>query len=69
MRAEGKEFTTEQLEWLELMKDEIANSIELTMNSFDYGMLGQKWWLGGVDKVFDWSLSKLVESMNSILVE
>lgn len=69
MKAEGKEFTPEQLSWLELMKDEIANSVELTMDSFEYGMLGQKWWLGWVDKVFDGSLSKLVESMNSVLVE
>ena len=69
MKVEWKKFTPEQSEWLELMKDEIANSVELTMDSFDYGMLGQKWWLGWVDKVFDGSLSKLVESMNSVLVE
>jgi type I restriction enzyme R subunit len=42
MKAEGKEFTPEQSEWLELMKDEIANSVELSNDSFEYGMLAQK---------------------------
>jgi hypothetical protein len=51
------------------MKDEIANSVELSNDSFEYGMLAQKWWLGAIYKVFDGSLSELVDSMNKVLVE
>lgn len=47
----GTAFTSEQTEWLRLMKDHIASSCSISRNDFDYAELANK---GGLQKA--WSL-------------
>src|SRR5262249_25259139 len=35
-RNNGRQFTPEQLRWLEMIRDHVANSLEVTMDDFDF---------------------------------
>jgi len=61
-------FTPEQFERLETIKDEIANSLTIWAEQFEYGKLAQKWWFWGAYKVFGNKLNEVVEEMNRELV-
>jgi type I restriction enzyme R subunit len=61
-------YTPEQLEWLELMRDQIASSLSIQREDFEYDRFAQKGWLGGVYGVFGNRLDSVMEEMNSVLV-
>ena len=61
-------FTSEQMEWLRLVKDHIASSCRIERDDFDYAQLADK---GGLQKawnVFDGQLDELLAEMNEELV-
>jgi len=61
-------FTPEQMEWLRLMKEHIANSCSIDRNDFDYAELADK---GGLQKawgLFGKELDTLMIEMNEELV-
>ncbi|WP_235180066.1 type I restriction-modification enzyme R subunit C-terminal domain-containing protein [Acidithiobacillus thiooxidans] len=61
-------FTTEQTEWLRLMKDHIASSCSIARDDFDYAELADKGGLQRVWQVFSNELDGLMEEMNRELV-
>ena len=61
-------FTTEQTEWLRLMKDHIASSCSITRDDFDYAELAGKGGLQKVWAVFGNQLDGLMDEMNEELV-
>lgn len=62
------DFNNNQLEWMETMKDEIANSINISIQDFEYGRLAQKWGIWKAHEVFWDNLNNIVERMNEVLV-
>jgi len=64
----GTSFTSEQTEWLRLMKDHIASSCSISRNDFDFAELADK---GGLQKawgLFGKELDALMNEMNEDLV-
>ena len=64
----GRQFSGEQLEWLEMIKDHIATSVTIEMEDFDDVPFNQK---GGAIKVyqlFGAELDNILEEFNQILI-
>lgn len=64
----GKKFTSEQLEWLTMIKDHIATSLSIEMDDFELTPFNDK---GGAYKayeIFGDELNKLLEELNGVLV-
>lgn len=61
-------FNNSQIEWLEAIKDEIANNINIENSDFEYWALKQKWWIGWAYWVFWDKLREVIEEMNRELV-
>jgi type I restriction enzyme R subunit len=61
-------FSTEQTEWLRLMKDHIASSCSISRADFDYAELADKGGLQKVWTVFGADLDGLMDEMNRELV-
>jgi type I restriction enzyme R subunit len=64
----GPSFTSEQTEWLRLMKDHIASSCSISREDFDYAGLADK---GGLQKawgIFGKELDSLIGELNEELV-
>jgi len=67
-RSMGVEFTQEQLNWLEKMKNHIAESIELTTDDFEYAPFDQIGGLGKASKVFGDKFNEIMEELSKGLV-
>jgi type I restriction enzyme R subunit len=61
-------FSSEQTEWLRLMKDHIASSCSISRDDFDYAELADKGGLQKVWSVFGADLDGLIYEMNRELV-
>ncbi|MEO7325442.1 MAG: type I restriction-modification enzyme R subunit C-terminal domain-containing protein [Dokdonella sp.] len=61
-------FTSEQTEWLRLIKDHIASSCSIGREDFDYAQLADKGGLQGAWQVFGEQLDGLLGEMNEELV-
>lgn len=66
--SRGIDYTPEQLEWLELMRDQIASSLSIQKEDFEYDRFAQKGWLGWVYSVFWNRLETVMEELNNVLV-
>jgi len=64
----GTAFTSEQTEWLRLMKDHIANSCSISRDDFDYAELADKGGLQRAWGLFGKDLDTLINEMNMELV-
>jgi len=64
----GTAFTSEQTEWLRLMKDHIASSCSISRDDFDYAELAGRGGLQKVWRVFGKELDGLMYEMNEELV-
>jgi len=63
----GREFTSEQMLWLNMIKNHIATSLEIEMDDFEYTPFQEK---GGAVKayqVFGDELDKVLEELNEVL--
>ncbi len=67
-QAVGKIFTDEQLEWLRMIKDQIANSVRIEKSDFDYTPFVDKGGLGKFWKLFSPEAENIIEEMNQELV-
>ncbi|RMX18486.1 DEAD/DEAH box helicase [Vandammella animalimorsus] len=61
-------FTPEQMDWLRLMKDHIANSCSISRDDFDYAELAGHGGLQKAWQVFGLELDSLIDEMNGELV-
>lgn len=64
----GTSFTTEQTEWLRMMKDHIASSCRISRDDFDYAEFANKGGLQKVWSVFGKELDGVMNEMNEELV-
>jgi type I restriction enzyme R subunit len=66
--AAGKAFTTEQRQWLEMIRDHIAASLGIEIDDFDLPPFSQHGGLGRVHQLFGAELAKVVEELNREMV-
>lgn len=66
-KESGISFTQEQLNWLELIKSHIAESVEITAEDFDYAPFNTMGGLGKAVNVFGKSFNKMLKELNSKL--
>lgn len=64
----GKAFTTDQQQWLEMIRDHIAASLGLEIDDFDLPPFSQQGGLGRVHQLFGAELPKVIEALNRELV-
>ena len=66
-RSQGAEFTPEQLQWLEWMKDNIASELGITPESFEYTPFVEHGGLGRAYQVFGERLAPLMDELTEAL--
>lgn len=63
----GRTFTREQLHWLELIRDHVAQSVEIEMEDFDLTPFVEQGGLGRAAQVFGGDLRALLRELNEAL--
>ena len=63
----GREFTADQLRWLEMMRDHVATSLEMTVDDLDYAPFAEEGGLGRAAQVFGDDLRELLDELNGVL--
>jgi type I restriction enzyme R subunit len=63
----GTVFTTEQLAWLNLMRDQIATSLSIEPDDLDLAPFNQRGGLGKAHQLFGEQLPKLLDELNEVL--
>lgn len=51
-RTAGRDFTPEQVRWLEMIRDHIAASVEMTVDDLDYAPFAEEGGLGRAKPIF-----------------
>lgn len=67
-QAGAIKFTEEQMEWLRLIKEYIANSMHLDKEDFDYNPFNSLGGLGRMWQLFGRQTDSLIEELNELLV-
>jgi type I restriction enzyme R subunit len=63
----GRAFTAEQRRWLEMMRDHIATSVEMTVDDLDYAPFVEAGGRGKAAQVFGEGLAPMLEELNGVL--
>ena len=63
----GRRFTPEQRRWLEMMRDHIATSLEMTVDDLDYAPFAEEGGRGKAAEVFGEGLRGVLEELNGVL--
>lgn len=63
----GRWFTAEQRRWLEMMRDHIATSIEMTVDDLDYAPFAEAGGRGKAVQVFGENLPDVLDELNGVL--
>jgi type I restriction enzyme R subunit len=63
----GRSFTAEQRRWLEMMRDHIATSLEMTVEDLDYAPFAEAGGRGKVAQVFGEELREVLDELNGVL--
>jgi type I restriction enzyme R subunit len=63
----GKVFTSDQRRWLEMMRDHIATSVDISIDDFDLTPFAHEGGLARVTKVFGEELEPIVRELNLVL--
>jgi type I restriction enzyme R subunit len=66
-REHGRAFTPEQQRWLEMMRDHIATSVEMTVEDFDLAPFAEEGGLGRAGQVFGNDLQSVLAELNGAL--
>jgi len=66
---QGRSFTSEQSEWLNMIRDHIATSLTIGIEDFENVPFNQKGGAIKANKLFGQELDKLLEELNSVLVK
>jgi type I restriction enzyme R subunit len=64
-----KQFTLEQKQWLEDMRDHIAANLQISAEDFDYEPFAQHGGLGAASRIFGNSLKVVINELNGALAE
>jgi type I restriction enzyme R subunit len=65
--ANGRKFTTEQVEWLKMIKEHIATSLGIGMDDFDYAPFYERGGIMRADKLFGQELGDILSELNEAL--
>jgi type I restriction enzyme, R subunit len=63
----GVNFSTDQLAWLNLIRDHIATSLSMEPDDFDYAPFSQRGGLGKAHQLFGEQLPSLLDELNHVL--
>ena len=63
----GRGFTPEQVRWLEMIRDHIAASVEMSLEDFDYAPFAEEGGRGRATQVFGEGLGSLLDELNEVL--
>ncbi len=63
----GRSFSPDQVRWLEMMRDHIATSLEMTLEDFDLSPFAGAGGLGKASQVFGSELREVVAELNGVL--
>jgi type I restriction enzyme R subunit len=66
-RDAGRAFTVEQRRWLEMMRDHIATSLEMTVEDFDLAPFAEEGGLGKAAQVFGGDVRQVLDELNGAL--
>jgi type I restriction enzyme R subunit len=66
-QSAGVAFTPEQLQWLELIRDQVAASMGIEMDDFEYAPFAQRGGAGKAYQVFGARLEPLLKELNEVL--
>jgi len=66
---QGRRFTPEQLEWLNMIKDHIATSLTIGIEDFENVPFNQKGGVVKASKLFGQELNKILEELSTVLVK
>jgi type I restriction enzyme R subunit len=66
---QGRRFTPEQLEWLNMIKEHIATSLRIEIEDFENVPFNQKGGAIKANRLFGQELNKLLEELNTVLVK
>ncbi|MGH7575154.1 MAG: type I restriction-modification enzyme R subunit C-terminal domain-containing protein [Longimicrobiales bacterium] len=66
-QSRGRAFTPDQVRWLEMMRDHIATSIEMTVDDFDYTPFAAEGGRGRAAQVFGGELTTVLDELNQAL--
>jgi type I restriction enzyme R subunit len=65
--ARGRQFTEQQVRWLEMMRDHVATSLEIGIEDFDDVPFAQEGGRGRASQVFGAELEPLLRELNEVL--
>ena len=65
--SEGRVFTEAQRRWLEMIRDHVAQSLEIDMDDFSYTPFVEEGGLGKAAEVFGAELQPLIAELNEVL--
>jgi type I restriction enzyme R subunit len=65
----GKQFSEEQLDWLNMIKDHIATSVTIEMDDFEEVPFNQKGGAIRVYQLFGTELDGILEELSEVLVQ
>ena len=68
LKQQGKEFKPDQLDWLNKIKDQIAQNAEMTVEDFNYIPFNQKGGLLKARELFGKELEPLINELNGYLI-
>ena len=63
----GRAFTPEQVRWLEMMRDHVVTSLEMTVEDFDYAPFAEAGGRGKAAQVFGDGLREVLAELNGAL--
>jgi len=66
---QGRSFTSEQLEWLNMIKEHITTSLAIGIDDFENVPFNQKGGAIKANKLFGQELNKILEELNTVLVK
>ena len=66
-RTAGRMFGHEQVRWLEMMRDHVANSLEIEVEDFDLTPFVEEGGLGKASQLFGKDLAGVVRELNEVL--
>jgi type I restriction enzyme R subunit len=67
--SNGRQFTTEQRQWLEAIRDHVAASLTIESEDFEYEPFVQRGGLGKAYQVFGKDLEPILKELNEVLVQ
>lgn len=68
LKQQGKEFKSDQLEWLNKIKDQIAQNAEMTAEDFNYIPFNQEGGLLKARELFGKDLQPIIDELNGYLI-